>query len=161
MKGGAGKCRLGTLCLTCLDPLRMDRGDISDHMGDRLPFVDLGTDFHAVQITSGHRHTCALSSLGKLKCWGRGPAVGLNFSTRSSAGVGNSPNEMGDQLPFLDLGLEVLQISAGNYHTCADACMHHPSTIPPHLEVSGSPRLKKASLFELATGSYRCWWMTP
>ena len=102
----------------------MSRGSLPEHMGDRLPFVDLGTDFHAVQLTTGIRHTCALSSQGKVKCWGVGEAVGLGFVDRNSGSVGNSPNEMGDQLPFLDLGLEVLQISAGDSHTCAASCMH-------------------------------------
>ncbi|CAE7241672.1 UVR8 [Symbiodinium sp. CCMP2592] len=100
-------------------------------MGNRLPFVDLGTDFHATQLALGRYHTCALSSSGGVKCWGEGPAVGLGFTwdSRNELGispnldkgdeVGSAPNQMGDNLPYLDLGLEALQISAGRYFTCA------------------------------------------
>ena len=105
---------------------RFLRGYFPGQMGNRLPFVDLGTDFHATQLALGRYHTCALSSRGGVKCWGGGPAVGLGFTTLSGDDVGSLPNQMGDNLPYLDLGLEVLQISAGRYFTCAAACLHHP-----------------------------------
>merc|ERR1719228_2410332 len=45
-------------------------GDGSGEMGDDLPFVDLGTDFEAVQVECGGHHSCARSATFGVKCWG-------------------------------------------------------------------------------------------
>ena len=88
-------------------------------MGDGLPTIDLGTNFTVVQVAVGLFHTCALSSRGTLRCWGQGPGTGLGLTGDDI--IGQLPNEMGDQLPTIDLGLDVVQVSAGYHFTCAAA----------------------------------------
>eukprot|EP01083_Nonionella_stella_P184683 671505_1 len=58
----------------------VNRGDDVGQMGDNLPFVDLGSGFTPIQIDSGYKFTCALSDLGKVKCWG--------FNVRGRLGIG-------------------------------------------------------------------------
>ena len=115
-------------CDTVWGVLREDRGDVPGEMGDRLPFLDLGTGFIAVQLTAGRYHTCALSNLGTVKCWGCSLGVGLGFTSETDC-VGDEPDEMGDQLPSLELD-EALQISAGSEHTCVASWPHLAS--PAH-----------------------------
>ncbi|CAE7405136.1 UVR8 [Symbiodinium sp. CCMP2592] len=87
-------------------------------MGDGLPPVDLGKNFTATKVVAGSQHTCALSNLGAVKCWGTGTAVGLGLSDSNDI-IGAQLTQMGDNLPSLDLGLRAIQISAGSSHTCA------------------------------------------
>lgn len=109
-KGADGRLGLGDV---------NNRGDAAGEMGDLLPTVDLGTDQHAIAVTAGYRHTCALLEGGKVKCWG------FNLSGRLGLGDslsrGDAPNEMGDALPFVDLGTNkrAIKISAGAESTCA------------------------------------------
>ena len=99
----------------------MNRGDFLEEMGTQLPTVDLGTNFEAVQLVAGEYHTCALSRRGAVKCWGSSGYLGLGKYPGSYVGTG--PGEMGDALPELDLGakLPLLQLAAGDRHTCAAA----------------------------------------
>lgn len=101
-------------------------GDDSGEMGDNLPFLDLGTDFVAVEVAVSPNHSCALSDDGRVKCWGE--AVLQEGDHRISGMLGieelrrrNSldPDDMGDNLPYVDLGGQAATISAGWDHTCA------------------------------------------
>lgn len=60
--------------------------------------------------------TCALLASGAVKCWGLGPLGLGDPSVR-----GDDPNEMGAQLPAVDLGAGQLAtgLSSGFSHTCA------------------------------------------
>lgn len=96
-----------------------NRGDASGEMGDALPYVELGTGMTA-QTLSGTGHSiCALLNNNKVKCWGynHNGALGLGDTTSR----GTAPEQMGDGLPFVELGtgLTATQISSGNDHTCA------------------------------------------
>ena len=77
------------------------RGDGPGEMGAALPVVDLGKDQSAVLLAAASGSTCALLAGGRVKCWGYNQgALGLgDFSHR-----GDNPGEMGDALPFVDLG---------------------------------------------------------
>eukprot|EP01083_Nonionella_stella_P184678 671450_1 len=93
-------------------------GDGSNEMNDSLPMVDLGSNLTATQITVGQQHTCALLTVGNIKCWGNDGKVGrLGYGTFNWAG------QMGDYLPFVDLGIgfagAVTEVKAGYAHTCA------------------------------------------
>jgi alpha-tubulin suppressor-like RCC1 family protein len=94
-----------------------NRGDGPNQMGDNLPTVNLGTSKTAVQIAANAQFTCAILNDGSVTCWGYNGygALGLGNNTWS---IGDEPNEMGDNLPTVDLGAAAVQISAGNSHTC-------------------------------------------
>ena len=96
-----------------------DRGDQANEMGDLLAPVDLGSGRTAVQISTGRFHTCALLDNARIKCWGGGAQGRLGYGDEQRRG--DDPNEMGDSLPFIDLGTgqTPVQISTGGYHTCA------------------------------------------
>jgi E3 ubiquitin-protein ligase HERC3 len=72
-----------------------------EHMGDQLPFLDLGRVGPVVAISAGPQHACALFDNGSAKCWGA--------NSRGELGIGDNdsrfPNhsEMGDHLPFVDV----------------------------------------------------------
>ena len=120
------------------------QGDAADEMGDNLLFVDLGTYDHdndtntaaialkAKQIVLGANHTCALLSNDKIKCWGLNSSGQLGLEHNKTY-QGGAADEMGDNLPVVDLGtydhdgdtnttaiaLTAKQISLGGSHTCA------------------------------------------
>eukprot|EP01083_Nonionella_stella_P145467 455919_1 len=96
-----------------------DRGENPNEMGDYLPEVDLGTEFDVLMIATGWQHTCALSTSNKVKCFGRNNYGQLGLGKTNNRG--DHANEMGDNLPEIDLGsgFVVTQISAGRDFTCA------------------------------------------
>jgi len=96
-----------------------DRGDGANEMGDNLPAVSLGTGKTAVAISAGGYHTCALLNDASAKCWGYNQLGGLGLG--DTAHRGDEPNEVGDNLPVVDLGTGKtgVAISAGDYQTCA------------------------------------------
>jgi len=93
------------------------RGDGPNEMGVNLPVVDLGPGRTVVQIAAGVRHTCARLDDGTVKCWGRNNAGQLGLGDTQIRGDG--PNEMGVNLPALDLGPEGIALTPGGEHTCA------------------------------------------
>lgn len=95
------------------------RGDAAGEMGDSLPFVDLGTGRSVKQISVGFAHTCAILDNSMVKCWGRNSSGALGYGDTDSRG--DEPGEMGDALPYVDLGTgrTALQISTNSSHTCA------------------------------------------
>ncbi|XRB20464.1 EGF-like domain-containing protein [Pseudoscourfieldia marina] len=95
------------------------RGDLPNTMGDNLPYVDVGTGRTVKQISAGGSHTCAILDNDKAKCWGANGIGILGYGDTNHRGDG--PNEMGDNLPYVDLGTgrTVKQISSDHGHTCA------------------------------------------
>jgi alpha-tubulin suppressor-like RCC1 family protein len=51
-------------------------------------------------IAAGLQYACALLDNGQVKCWGTGGPLGLGDTNKR----GDGPGEMGDALPFVDLG---------------------------------------------------------
>jgi alpha-tubulin suppressor-like RCC1 family protein len=77
---------------------------------------------HGVRdVALGFEHTCALLDNGKVKCWGRNDVGQLGQGHNNH--LGDAAGEVGDGLPFVDLGLEpgvtIEAVSAGGGHTCA------------------------------------------
>ena len=96
-----------------------DRGSSSGEMGDELPSVALGTGRSALAISVAGRHTCALLDDGSVKCWGSNGSGELGLGDRETRGDG--PDEMGDDLPAVDLGSgrKAVSVALGTRHACA------------------------------------------
>jgi alpha-tubulin suppressor-like RCC1 family protein len=95
------------------------RGDGRNEMGDNLAPIALGADRTATAISAGEFHVCALLDNGAVKCWGANTDGRLGLGDVDPRGDG--PNEMGDNLPSVDLGTgrTASAISAGAGHSCA------------------------------------------
>ena len=65
------------------------------------------------------QHTCALLDNHRIKCWGWNTYGELGVGDTRSRGT--AANEMGNALPFVDLGTgrTAVAVSAARYHTCA------------------------------------------
>jgi alpha-tubulin suppressor-like RCC1 family protein len=98
----------------------LNRGDAAGEMGDSLAAIDLGSGRTALQIAVGDRTSCALLDNGSVKCWGKKSQLGLGLST-TSAGLGENPGELGDNLAPVDLGLgrTAVAIYSSYFNTCA------------------------------------------
>eukprot|EP01083_Nonionella_stella_P185515 676693_1 len=101
-----------------------NRGDVSNEMADNLLEIDLGSNFTPVQIAAsvgivGYDHTCALSAMYKVKCFGYNYHGELGYGDTNNRG--GTSNTMGDDLPEIDLGFNftAMQIVTGSHHTCA------------------------------------------
>ena len=99
---------------------------IGDDAGETaaLVSVDLGQDsgspFVAAAVTAGQQHTCALSTLGTVKCWGYvlDNALGHTYDGLELS-MGDEPSEMGVALLPVNLAGPAAAIAAGSSHTCA------------------------------------------
>ncbi|RMD63071.1 hypothetical protein D6833_06050, partial [Candidatus Parcubacteria bacterium] len=96
-----------------------NRGDDPNEMGNNLPYVSLGSGITPLQITCGGYHTCVRFDNGRVKCWGRNNYGQLGLGDTNNRG--DNTGEMGDFLPFVDLGTGITTwgISSGRYHNCA------------------------------------------
>ncbi len=96
-----------------------NRGDGPNEMAADLALVDLGTDGSAIALAAGEAHTCALTAVGTIRCWGDNSAGQLGLGNTRDRG--DEPNEMGDDLPTVDLGTgrTATNLAAGERHTCA------------------------------------------
>ncbi len=94
-------------------------GDQANQMGDNLPFINLGTNVVAKDIVTSSFNSCVFTADNRAKCWGTG-FHGANGNASDNR-VGSSLNDMGDNLPYLDLGTgrKVLKIAMGSFHRCA------------------------------------------
>ncbi|HEX5037730.1 MAG TPA: DUF4215 domain-containing protein, partial [bacterium] len=72
--------------------------------------VDVGGK--VVQLALGTNHTCALLDTGNVRCWGTGA---LGYGNGDAIGDDESPASAGD----VPVGGKVVQITAGDTHTCA------------------------------------------
>ncbi|KAG2450326.1 hypothetical protein HYH02_004831 [Chlamydomonas schloesseri] len=83
-------------------------------MGDALPFVDLGTGITVTQLSMGRiaaGTSCALVQPGgRIKCWGYNRYFAIPVS-EGDGNVGAQPGEMGDALPFVNLGTNATAVS--------------------------------------------------
>lgn len=96
----------------------LNRGLYPGEMGDALPVVDFAG--HKVKtLAAAGSHTCAILDDDTLRCWGSGLYGELGYGDAN--GHGYAPNQMGANLPAVDLGTnrKAKQVSAGGIHTCA------------------------------------------
>jgi E3 ubiquitin-protein ligase HERC3 len=95
------------------------RGDNANEMGDNLPAVNVGTGRTVQFVTAGAFHTCVLLDNSAVKCWGNNAYAQLGLGNTADRGA--NQNQMGDNLPALNLGTgrSAKSIAAGGFHTCA------------------------------------------
>jgi alpha-tubulin suppressor-like RCC1 family protein len=82
--------------------------------------IDLGTNVTAVSVAAGGDHSCALLSDATIKCWGNAYAGRLG-SGQGYEFIGDEPDELGDDLPVVDLGASesATSMATGYAHSCA------------------------------------------
>ena len=91
-------------------------------MGNNLPPVDLGNGRTALQLVAGNVHTCARLDNGVVKCWGWNNFGQLGLGIAGALrGDSANDNEMGDNLPPVDMGngRTAVELVAGLLHNCA------------------------------------------
>lgn len=98
---------------------RDPKGDSPLHLGDRLPYTDLGPNFAAKALALGAHHSCALSTNGGVKCWGQNGSGQLGIGTTTDHGA--PAESMGAGLPAVDFGASrrALSIAVGMDFSCA------------------------------------------
>ncbi|MFH1728871.1 MAG: hypothetical protein ABIA04_10705 [Pseudomonadota bacterium] len=94
-------------------------GNMTGDMGDNLLPINLGADRYATKVSIGNGNICALLDNGKIKCWGANNTGVLGLGNLEIRG--DDENEMGDNLPYVDLGdgYVALDISTANDVSCA------------------------------------------
>ena len=94
-------------------------GDVAGELGDALPFVDLGAGLVVADLAIGDGSTCALFTDGRMKCWGYNHSARLGLGDTNNRGDG--PGEMGDALPFVNVGTgrKVVDVALSGTSTCA------------------------------------------
>ena len=103
-------------------------GDSPGELGDYMKAVDLGTDVNPLEVSAGQYHTCALlhnttSDINSIKCWGNNGdgEAGIGNTMGPNGKIGDSPNELGDNMMAVDLGTDLnpLHVSTGRWYACA------------------------------------------
>ncbi len=79
------------------------------------PTDDSGADPWVQKVASGRSHTCALFSNGRVRCWGDSSVGQLGYGATNAVGDDETPASVG----WVDVGGYVLDIAAGDEHTCA------------------------------------------
>jgi alpha-tubulin suppressor-like RCC1 family protein len=94
----------------------------TEWIGDDEPAqaVDVALGGVATQLVAGAYHNCALLETGEVRCWGRGDngRLGLGPITLSSDTANIGDDELPTDAPPVDVGGEVLAMTAGFSHTC-------------------------------------------
>eukprot|EP01083_Nonionella_stella_P220966 790023_1 len=62
-----------------------------------------GSNFNSIRIALGDYHTCVISSSNTVKCYGRNDYGQLGYG--DTVGRGDQVNEMGENLPEIDIGI--------------------------------------------------------
>jgi alpha-tubulin suppressor-like RCC1 family protein len=102
------------------------RGVKLEQMGENLTAVELGTDRVAIAIECGVAHTCVLLDNSNVRCFGGNMFGQLGLS--DTLNYGDAPNQLGNFLPFVDLGwqVEVKRVFVGGFSSCAEISVFGP-----------------------------------
>jgi alpha-tubulin suppressor-like RCC1 family protein len=117
--GAAHTCALGNDKVRCWGHGQYGQlgyASVTNVGDDEEPFNfgDVNVGEQVRQIAAGAQHTCAVTNTNQVYCWGAGDGGRL--------GYGNTVNRGDDEQPAMygpvPVSGEVLQVSAGVYHTC-------------------------------------------
>ena len=75
----------------------------------------VGIESTVVQLRLGSFHTCSQQDNGKVSRYNHYGQLDMEISDTR----GDDPGEMGDNLPYDDVGGTVVQLATGESHTCA------------------------------------------
>lgn len=94
-------------------------GGLLDTMGPSLPIVDLGNDVVVKDMCVGSGFSCALATTGGVKCWGVNNSGQLGQEATRT--IGGSASDMGDKLPWTNLGTNFVatEVHCGTASACA------------------------------------------
>ena len=97
----------------------LGRGNTDDVGDSETPAeagtLNLGAGFVAAAVSSGSIHTCALSNVGTIKCWGDGAFGRLGYGNTEFIGDNETPAAVGT----VNLGGTATAVSVGGTHSCA------------------------------------------
>ena len=103
----------------------IDRGNAPSDMGNALTTVNLGSGRTAKAVDGSINGTCAILDNNRVKCWGLNSAdtgipAGI-LGVGDSTDRGSATGQMGDNLPFIDLGTgrTAVALGTGVAHRCA------------------------------------------
>ena len=96
-----------------------NRGDGDGEIGDALNIINLGSNFSIDHLSCGSAHTCVLSTNNTIKCFGWNEYGQLGYETTEN--MGDESDEMGDDLPTVDLGIDFvpIQVECDYSFSCA------------------------------------------
>ena len=83
----------------------------ANEVGDNLHVLELGTGYTVDDVSVGQNHACAILDDGDelsadvMKCWGSG--FGGALGSENQQNLGDSQFQMGDLLPYVDLGSDI------------------------------------------------------
>ena len=80
----------------------ISRGAAPNQMGTNLPAIDLGDVSAPREVVVGAGHTCVRFEGRKVKCFGENFSGALGLGDSKNRGF--APEQMGNDLPFVDLG---------------------------------------------------------
>ncbi|MDO4781243.1 MAG: hypothetical protein Q4A34_02540 [Candidatus Saccharibacteria bacterium] len=76
---------------------------------------DMPAGVRASYVSAGESHTCALASDDRVYCWGKGEKGRLGDGSNSNK---LAPSKIAQGVSGLPSGERIMQIAAGNHHTC-------------------------------------------
>lgn len=94
-------------------------GSTAATSGANLPSVNVGSGRTVKQVAMGLDSTCAILDNDRVKCWGNNSTGTLGYG--DFAVRGDELSDMGDNLPYIDLGTNrtAVRVVVGDHFSCA------------------------------------------
>jgi len=105
-------------------PHPVPKDDTTNEMGDKLLALNLGIDTDGlprkiIQLAAGDYHTCALTEIGNIVCWGDNRHGQLGIGTQNNVAVADGQMGLTLSSTKLPTGATAYKITAGGHSTCA------------------------------------------
>jgi E3 ubiquitin-protein ligase HERC3 len=103
-------------------------GDVETEMGDNLQPIDLGFGVKVrALISKSPNRVCVVTTTNQVKCWGMNLLGQLGIDGRGYRGDGDN---MGDKLPFTDLGRTIAPCAGIEEQPVCIACVDETNCCP-------------------------------